>query len=109
MPCRDYGSDDSLGRSYDLELHAMKHRLDKLARIACKAMNELKSSYATGYNKVMEDREVKEWYEQHLKDDLKAQKAAERKKEKEKKQQMLLKNALAKLTKEEIAAFGLKG
>ena len=96
MPCRDYEDD----RQYDYEVKAQN---DRLARIACKAMNELvKSGYADFL--LLKDDEVREWWDKHQEADRKAKEQAAEKRRINK----LKKEALAKLTDEEKAVLGIK-
>ena len=107
MPCRDYDTrwDDTWKASYDSEakIKEMKKHSDKLARIACKAMDELvKSGYADFL--LLKDDEVREWYEAHLEADRKAREAQAEKRRKAK----VKKDALAKLSDEEKKVLGIK-
>ena len=96
MPCRDYEAD----REYAYEVKAQN---DRLARIACKAMNELvKSGYADFL--LLKDDEVREWWDKHQEADRKAKEQAAEKRRINK----LKKEALAKLTDEEKAVLGIK-
>jgi hypothetical protein len=96
MPCRDYEAD----RQYDYEVKAQN---DRLARIACKAMNELvKSGYADFL--LLKDDEVREWWDKHQEADRKAREAAAKKSHLAK----VKREALAKLSDEEKAVLGIK-
>jgi len=88
-----------------VEVIALKHECDRLARIACKAMTALEQ-LDPGL-KTFKDRESRKWYSDHKKADAariaKEEKARAAKEAEDKIRQA----ALAKLTKEEIAVFGL--
>ena len=102
MPCRDYESDDW---DYDnsREVAKLKKQVDRLARIACKAMDELvKSGYADFL--LLKDDEVREWWEAHQEADRKAKEAEAEKRRKDK----IKKDALAKLSDEEKKVLGIK-
>ena len=84
---------------------ALKDQADKLARYACQALTELEKFDPE--LKSIKDRGLKSWYKQHKKAD-EARIAKELKeKEKQEEQKRLYTEALAKLTPEEIEAFGL--
>jgi hypothetical protein len=88
-----------------VEVVALKNECDRLARIACKALTALETHDPE--LKGFKDRETKTWWKAHKKAD--AERVAKEEKEKAKKaeQDRLRKEALAKLTPEEIEAFGL--
>lgn len=65
MPCRDYGYEDD-------ERKNRKARCDMLARIACKALTELEKQGNADFL-LIQDEEVRTWWEQHKIDDAKAQ------------------------------------
>jgi hypothetical protein len=94
MPCRDY--------EYDYSSHYRKQN-DRLARIACKAMTELVKQGKADFL-LLKDDEVREWWEKHLEADRKAKEEAAEKRRINK----LKKEALAKLTPEEMKAPGIK-
>jgi len=103
MPCRDYGSDDYRQNAYASQGFYLA-RLDMLARIACKAINKIEDSGDTALlTQVLSDRETNDWYQEHKKQDLAKKKQADKDREKAR----LKKEALAKLTPEEIIACGL--
>jgi hypothetical protein len=103
MPCRSY--EDDYARSYEnAQYQSLLKNTDKLARIACKAMDALKDSDdPSSFKELMKDPEISTWYTNHKKEDAKHQKMQEAKK----KEESLRKQAIAKLTPEELAAFGL--
>jgi len=92
MPCRDY--EDS--RSYI-------DQNDRLARIACKAMEELVKQGKADFL-LLRDDEVREWWDKHQEADRKAKEEAAEKRRINK----LKKEALAKLTPEEKKALGIR-
>ena len=65
MPCRDYQADD--------EARNIRTQNDRLARIACKAMQELEDQGVADFL-LLRDNEVREWWHQHKKDDERAMK-----------------------------------
>ena len=80
-----------------------KNKTDKLARIACKAMEELvKSGHADFL--ILKDDEVREWWEQHQEADRKAKEAELEKRRLAK----VRREALAKLSDEERKILGIK-
>jgi hypothetical protein len=89
MPCRDYYSDSDNHTVSQATYDALKERADLLARVACKALNELESNEVADLL-LIKDNEVREWWLQHKEDDRK-----ERLRE--------AKQAKAKLKKEEAA------
>lgn len=66
MPCRDYESDYS--SNWDRERY--KAQTDKLARIACAAMEELVKQGKADFL-VLRNEEVREWWEAHVEADRK--------------------------------------
>jgi hypothetical protein len=105
MPCRSYETDWVHEKPRSTEVAVLKMEADKLARIACRAMELLEKSDPTlkGMN-----AEARNWYAKHKKAD-EARKAAEAKVlEKKRLEAQLRQDALAKLTPEEIKAFGIK-
>lgn len=98
MPCRDYESD----YSSDWDRERYKAQTDKLARIACAAMEELVRQGKEDFL-VLKNPEVAEWWAEHIKAD-RAEKA--RIAEKERKERVKA-EALARLTDEEKELLGL--
>lgn len=103
MPCRDYEPFDATSE--------LREQNDRLARIACKAMEALT---ANGYADflLLKDEEVREWWEAHQIADRKAKEAEERKrKAKEEKEELakLKKDVLSRLSPKERKALGIKG
>lgn len=109
MPCLSYDTEwaHSAPRSTQntREVALLKAECDRLARIACGAMTALEQ--LDPELKTFKDRESRKWWSDHKKAD--AARIAKEEKEKAKKaeEERLRKEALAKLTPEEIAAFGL--
>ena len=97
MPCMSY--DDRP----DYSEREWKNKTDKLARIACKAMDELVSQGKADFL-ILRDDEVREWWEQHQIADRRAREERERKERIAK----VRKEALAKLTDEERKILGIK-
>lgn len=100
MPCQSYESDADWRYEQDKKERALR---DKLARIACRAMDLLEKNGLT-----LDNKEAQEWYKQHKIADaravLHARKEAREKVEKE----ALRKSALAKLTPKERQELGVK-
>ena len=104
MPCRDYGSDQSVGYT------DMKVRADMLARIACKAMQELETNGIVDLL-ILKDDEVGAWWGQHkeadrLEKERKANAQAEQARRIETKRQR--NDLIARLTPEERKLLGIK-
>jgi hypothetical protein len=89
MPCMSYDDRPDYGIS------EWKSKTDRLARIACKALNELEKIDPD--NKLFKNAEASEWWEAHKKADAAAAEARRRAAEAKEKR----KAALAKLTDEE--------
>ena len=109
MPCMDYdtrwGNDWESTRN-DSKQKEMKQHADKLARIACKAMDALEELEQEDFL-LLKDDEVREWWRAHKEADRKQREEeaalAERKRVKEE----LRQQALGRLTEEEKIALGL--
>lgn len=120
MPCRDYGS-DNWGRgggdndpTNSWQYTELKKRTDMLARIACKAMDELEENNIVE-SILLKDDETREWYIAHKEADRKEAKNLALKEEKARlarivkaEETRLRNNALAKLTVEEKKALGIR-
>ena len=107
MPCLSYDTEwvHSSGRSRSHETMVLKSECDRLARIACKAITLLEQ-----YDpelKSFKDREARKWWSDHKKADKARMDREAKEKAKLDEQEKLRKAALAKLTPEEIMAFGL--
>ncbi len=100
MPCRDYES-DSWGGGY-AENAKLKAQADKLARIACKAMDALAENGLEDFL-VLKDDEVAAWWKEHKEADRKER---ERVIELERRERVRA-EALAKLSSEERELLGL--
>lgn len=98
MPCMSY--DDDPGYN-DRE---WKRKTDMLARIACKALTQLESTTHGEFDELMQDEEVRTWWNAHKIADSKARAAREEKARLHK----LRNEALAKLSKEERIVLGIK-
>ena len=98
MPCRDYESDDG----YSMREH-YKEQCDKLARIACAAMEELERQGKEDFL-ILKNEEVAQWQAKHKEADRKEKaRIAEQERRERVKQE-----ALARLTEEEKELLGLK-
>lgn len=97
MPCMSY--DDRP----DYSDREWKNKTDKLARIACKAMEALERDGRADLL-LLKDDEVREWWIAHQEADRRAREAAEAKKAKADARA----RALAKLTEEDRVALGIK-
>jgi hypothetical protein len=102
MPCMSYESDWARDSGYN-EVKRIKKEADRLARIACQAMQALEDMGHADFL-LLKDTEVREWWVAHKEADRKAREAAEAKLRREE----LRAAALAKLTPEERAALGVK-
>jgi hypothetical protein len=102
MPCQSYESSWAR-KSDDYEIRQIKQEADRLARIACRALQTLED-YGQADFLLLKDTEVREWWTAHKEADRKAHAAAEAKRRREE----LRAAALAKLTEEERAALGIK-
>ena len=98
MPCRDYESDNGYSRADEY-----KRQCDKLARIACAAMEELVRQGKADFL-VLKNEEVREWWEAHVKAD-RAEKARVAEQER---RERIKREALDRLTDEEKELLGLK-
>jgi hypothetical protein len=89
--------------SDDHEVRKVKREADRLARIACQAMQALEDMGKADFL-LLKDTEVREWWAAHKEADRKAREAFEAKLRREE----LKAAALAKLTPEERTALGIK-
>ena len=103
MPCRDYYSDSWTSSRSDANERRLKAQADKLARIACKALQALEDMGKEDFL-LLKDDEVREWWQQHQEADRKAR-AAEEEKQRRKEAKA---RAMAKLTDEDKILLGLK-
>ena len=97
MPCMSY--DDRP----DYNEREWKNKTDKLARIACKALNALEAMGKEDFL-LLQDDEVRTWWAAHKEADRKAREAAEAKRLKMEARA----RALSKLSDEEKVLLGLK-
>jgi hypothetical protein len=106
MPCRDYETDSYYtGTSMSGSVKVLKIQADRLARIACTAMKAYEAG--TPISELLKDNEVASWWADHKKADEKERLKAEKEKEKKDTASKLKRAVAAKLTDEELAAFGL--
>lgn len=107
MPCMSYETEwfHSNPRRTHTET-ALKSECDRLARIACKAMTALEQ--LDPELKSFKDTESRKWWGDHKKADKARMDREAKEKAKLEEQEKLRQAAMAKLTPEEIAAFGLK-
>ena len=103
MPCRDYWSDDHVSSRSDANEKRLKAQCDKLARIACAAMSALVKDGREDFL-LLENDEVRKWWQEHQEADRKAREAEELKQ----KRARAKAEALAKLSDEEKILLGLK-
>lgn len=103
MPCRDYEGPSYTSPTASWEYKDLQKQNDRLARIACKAMDELVKQGKADFL-ILRDDEVREWWEKHQEADRKAQEAEVEKRRIAK----IKKDALAKLSPEERKALGIK-
>lgn len=97
MPCMSY-DDDPHASSRE-----WKKQTDKLARIACKAMTELVKHGKADFL-ILQDEEVRKWWEQHQAADRRAREMRERKE----REARVRSEALSKLTDEEKKVLRIK-
>lgn len=106
MPCISYDTEwANASRGRSAESIALKAECDRLARIACKAMTLLEQFDPE--LKSFKDKEARKWWADHQKADKARMEKEAKEKAKQDEQEKLRKAAMAKLTPEEIAAFGL--
>jgi hypothetical protein len=101
MPCQSYDSSWDNGSS-ERKIRELKKQADMLARIACKALNELEKNQIEDML-LLRDDEVRVWWKKHKEDDAREQaRLAEIERKKRIKEE-----ALAKLSTEERELLGL--
>lgn len=109
MPCLSYDTEwvrePARASRNTVEVVALKHECDRLARIACRAMAALEKIDPELKN--FKDQESRKWWAKHKKDDQARIEKEQKEKAKKELEDKLRKEALAKLTPEEIAIFGL--
>lgn len=96
MPCRDYMYD----HRPDPQIGVLKERLDKLSRIACKALTHIEESGDGLEVLILKDPEIQEWWLAHKEADRKAAQEREAKR-----QARLEKERLARIKAETIAGL----
>ncbi len=102
MPCMSY--DTNWARSSDdRNVKLLKKEADKLARIACQALQALEDMGKEDFL-LLKDDEIREWWKSHKEADRQARAEAEAKQKKKEAKERLL----ARLTDEEKALLGLK-
>ena len=102
MPCQSYDSrweDHSDDRD---KIRELKKQADMLARIACKALQELEDNKISDVL-LLRDDEVRGWWAEHKEADRKAREAREAKE----RRAALKKSALSKLSEEEKEVLGI--
>lgn len=101
MPCQSY--DTSWAEtSNDRDVKRLKKEADKLARIACRALQELEDNGIEDML-LLKDDETREWWLKHKEADRKARE----KREAEERRQRMYDEALAKLSQEEREVLGI--
>jgi len=106
MPCMNY--DDSWRDNWHdrAKITALSEITNRVSRVACRALRALEQG--TKIEDVLKDKETRDWWAAHKK----ADDARIAKEEKAKQKQLELtevkKQAIAKLTDEELEAFGLR-
>ncbi len=103
MPCQSYDSSWDRHDSDRDKIRELKKQADMLARIACKALDELEANKIEDLL-LLRDDEVREWWLKHKEDDRKAREAREARERRAAKKNA----ALAKLSEEEQELLGLK-
>ena len=102
MPCMSYDTNWA-NSSSDRDIKRLKKETDKLARIACKALQALEDMGKEDFL-LLKDDEIRTWWTAHKEAD-RAALAAERAKQERKEAK---ERVLAKLTDEEKVLLGLK-
>jgi len=107
MPCRDYMDD----HGPDPQVEVLKDRLNKLSRIACKALEHIEESGDGLEILVLKDPEIADWWSAHKEADRKEREkeAAKRRAAAEKAAITRRKNEIkSRLTAEELKILGVK-
>ena len=111
MPCLSYDTEwahdfsRSRNTKNSTEVAALKMECDRLARIACHAITALEQ--LDPELKTFKDRDSRKWWADHKKADQARIEKEQKELAKKREQEQIRQAALAKLTKEEIEAFGL--
>ena len=102
MPCMSYSTNWAKS-SNDRDIRVLKKEADKLARIACKALQALEAMGKEDFL-LLKDDEVRLWWAEHKEADRAAREAEEEKQRRKEAKERVL----AKLTDEEKILLGLK-
>ena len=102
MPCMSYSTNWAKS-SNDRDIKVLKREADKLARIACKALQALEEMGKEDFL-LLKDDEVRLWWAEHKEADRAAREAEEEKQRRREAKERVL----AKLTDEEKVLLGLK-
>lgn len=102
MPCQSYDESWDNG-SNERKIRELKKQVDKLARIACKALTELEKNEVEDML-LLGDDEVRTWWKKHKEDDAREQARLAEIERKERVKQ----EALAKLSDEERKLLGIR-
>jgi hypothetical protein len=102
MPCQSYDSSWDSGDDDRVKIRELKKQADMLARIACKALQELENNEIEDML-LLKDDEVRTWWMKHKEDDRKAKEAREARERREAKKAA----ALAKLSEEDKVLLGI--
>ena len=102
MPCQSYDSSWDSGEDDRVKIRELKKQADKLARIACRALQELENNKIEDLI-LLRDDEVREWWLKHKEDDRRAREAREARERREAKKAA----ALSKLSEEEKELLGI--
>ena len=101
MPCQSYDTNWATDHS-DADIRRLKRETDKLARIACRALEELERNGIEDML-LLKDDETREWWAKHKEADRKARAVVEERERRER----VKEEALAKLSHEERELLGL--
>ena len=102
MPCMSY-STNWANSSSDRDVKRLKKETDKVARIACRALQALEDMGKEDFL-LLKDDEVRIWWKEHKEADRAAQAAAQARQERKEAKERVL----ARLTEEEKILLGLK-
>ena len=102
MPCMSYDTNWAKS-SNDRDIKRLKAEADKLARIACKALQALEAMGKEDFL-LLKDDEVRLWWAEHKEADRAAREAEEEKQRRKEAKERVL----ARLTDEEKILLGLK-
>ena len=101
MPCQSYDTQWAHNSS-DSDVKRLKKEADKLARIACRALQELEDNGISDML-LLKDDETREWWLKHKEADRRAREKREAKERRER----VKAEALAKLSQEEREVLGI--